>query len=351
MSNETDLIVIEKQTVLSAFSEKDGLAVVIDSARAEVESFQHDMTTQAGRDRTRSLARRVSSLKVTLDDMGKDLVSEWKEKSKAVDANRKQMRDALDELKIEARAPLTAFEQVEKDRVDGYMSIISLLESLGKQADNDGSIFSLAQLNANLDSLANTIVDDSFKEFELSATKTKAKSIAAVTGFIEAEEKRLTEAAELERLRAAEEARAQKERDEHLKREAAEAARIEAEIKAEAERQRVANEAKAEREAAERRELELKLAAEKSERERVEAEQRAANAVRETEERLVREAKEKAAAEAAEQAKRDANKKHVAAINNEALQGFVENGFTAGQAKTIVTLIAKGIINNVSIKY
>ena len=196
MSNETDLVVIEKQTVLSAFSEKDGLSVVVDSARAEVENFEHDMTTPAGRDRTRSLARRVSSLKVTLDDMGKDLVSEWKEKSKAVDANRKQMRDALDELKIEARAPLTEFEAIEKERVAEHLSIIGLLESLGNRNDTEGEAHGLDQLKQNLKSLHGIIVDSSFAEYELSATKQKAKSIEAVEKHIAAEEKRLEEPAQ-----------------------------------------------------------------------------------------------------------------------------------------------------------
>lgn len=46
------------------------------------------------------------------------------------------------------------------------------------------------------------------------------------------------------------------------------------------------------------------------------------------------------------------NKKNQKAVNNEAIRCFMEaGGFTDDQAKTIVTLIAKGVINNVSIKY
>ena len=105
--SDSELVVVESKSVLAAFSSSNGLSEVIDSAVMEVKSFEHDMTTKAGRDKTRSLARRVASLKTTLDSMGKDLTTGWKAQAKAVDANRKQMRDALDELKVEARKPLT----------------------------------------------------------------------------------------------------------------------------------------------------------------------------------------------------------------------------------------------------
>ncbi len=49
-----ELVVIEPTTTLEAFSSNDGLRVVVDSAIAEVEGFEHDMTTKAGRDKTRS---------------------------------------------------------------------------------------------------------------------------------------------------------------------------------------------------------------------------------------------------------------------------------------------------------
>jgi hypothetical protein len=57
------------------------------------------------------------------------------------------------------------------------------------------------------------------------------------------------------------------------------------------------------------------------------------------------------AAEIAEAARREADKKHHAKINNEALNGFTAGGLTEADARKAVELIAKGLIQNVSIRY
>ena len=105
-----ELMEVEKTTVLAAFSGKNGLESVIEETKLLIENFDHDMSTGASRKRTASLANKVSKLKVNLDGMGKDLVSDWKTQAKAVDINRKIMRDSLDELKVVARKPLTDWE-------------------------------------------------------------------------------------------------------------------------------------------------------------------------------------------------------------------------------------------------
>lgn len=116
MTNEknNELMQVEVQSALIAFSQDGGLASVIQQAKDTVKEFKHDMTTKASRARTASIANKVSKLKVKLDSMGKDLVSDWKSKAKAVDANRKMMRDELDDLKSEARKPLSDWEADQK---------------------------------------------------------------------------------------------------------------------------------------------------------------------------------------------------------------------------------------------
>jgi len=112
MSNE--IIKINETTVLEAFTNNDGLEVVIEEAKNVVNDFEHDMKNGASRQRTASLAQKVRTLKTRLDGMGKDLTSDWAKKKKAVDANRKSMREALDDLSKEARKPLTDWEDAEK---------------------------------------------------------------------------------------------------------------------------------------------------------------------------------------------------------------------------------------------
>jgi hypothetical protein len=350
MSKEKELVVVEPKSVLTAFSSKNGLSEVIDSAVMEVRTFKHDMTTKAGRDKTRSLARKVASLKTTLDGMGKDLVAEWKTKSKAVDANRKKMRDDLDELKVEARKPLTEFEAIEQARKDEKLAVISLMESLALQLDGDSIPYTLDQLKGNLESLGNIIVDDSFEEYELSATKQKAKSIATLEALISGEEKRIEEAAELERLRAAEEARAQKERDEAMRKEAADKARLEAEAIA----KEAAEKVERERDQAIKEKAAAEEATKQAERDKIAAEENAKLEAKVAAERAkqieIKRQEDEAKAAQAAQEKKEANKAHVGKIRGAAktsLMAFVDEE----TAKKIVLAIHAGEIKNIKITY
>jgi hypothetical protein len=308
------------------------------------------MSSEAGRKKTRSLAAQVARLKTTLDAMGKDLTEEWKTKAKAVDGNRKKMRDDLDALKIEARKPLTEFEAVEQDRKDGHLAVIALLEELALQFPPEGGGFSLDDLKGKLASLENIIVDSSFEEYELSATKQKAKSKDILEGFISREEKRIEEAAELERLRAAEEERAQKERDEALKKEAADKAKLEAEAIA----KEAAEKVERERDEAIQKAADAEAATKKAERDKIAAEENAkleakVAAERARQEEIKRQEDEEKAAKAAQE-KKEANKKHVGKIRGEAkkaLMKFVDEE----TAKEIVLAIHAGEIKNVKINY
>ena len=55
----------------------------------EVATFKHALINDARHKKTASIARKMASTKTYLDALGKDLVSDWKSKSKAFDTNRK----------------------------------------------------------------------------------------------------------------------------------------------------------------------------------------------------------------------------------------------------------------------
>ncbi len=305
------LITYEETTALAAFSSDDGLDPYIKQAEDIVSGFDHDLSTAAGRKRTASLAAKVAKLKVKLDDLGKDLVADWKTKAKAVDKNRKYMRDSLDELKIEARKPLTEWED-EQAKIEADKLAKEEAEKL------------LAQFNT---------------DHELALLMDEKVTAA----FEEA-----ARLAEEERLQA----------EESMKREAAEAATKDAEENAKAERERLERE-KAEAEAATKEEERLRIAAE--ERAKLEAEQAARNrevAKREADQAVIDEAnrvrleqREKEEAELAAQEKRESNKRHAKKINNQAVDCFIANGFSKDDAIKIVTLIAKKEITNIVINY
>lgn len=235
MSQTTELVLAEETTALQVFSTEGGLSPIIKEAHEFVAVFEHDLSTAAGRKRTASLAAKVAKLKVRLDGMGKDLVSDWKDQAKKVDQSRKSMRDSLDELKIDARKPLTDWED-DQERIKTEKLEQLAAERLAAEIETAHEMALLIDENIN-------------------------------RGAAEA-------AAEIERLLQEEKdehAREQAEREERLKHEAAENARIEAEQKAQIDRNRIEQE----RLDALRREQEARNRADQAGKDRIAAEERA----------------------------------------------------------------------------
>src|SRR6185437_576408 len=89
-----------------------------------------DISTPAGRKDIASLAYKVARSKTALDGAGKDLKAEWLAKSNAVDAERRTLRERLDALADEVRAPLTEWENAEKPRVKAHEdALVAIVES------------------------------------------------------------------------------------------------------------------------------------------------------------------------------------------------------------------------------
>jgi len=114
---DKSLVTVADETILEVFSKEQGLDIVVDQAREVVSGFVHDLSTAAGRQRTASLANKVATLKVRMDGLGKSLTEDWAKKKKAVDNNRKKLRDDLDELKKVARQPLSKWEEDQLARI------------------------------------------------------------------------------------------------------------------------------------------------------------------------------------------------------------------------------------------
>lgn len=383
----TDLAVMSQPLQAAAVFAPGGVDDILAKLKAEVRAIPTDISTAAGRKQIASLAYKIARSKTALDEMGKNLVAEWKAKAAAVDADRRKIRDELDALRDEVRRPLDEWEAAEEARVKGHETALADLAAL---AVFDTPEPAIETIDARLHQARTH--NREWQEFSARAAATQSATIASLEGLRERRVKQEAERAELARLKAEEEERKRREREEQIAREAAEKARKEAEEKA----AREAREA-AEREAAERarveREAAAKLAAEKAERERVErekreAEERAAKAEADriaaekraeeerkaAAERAEREAKEAAeraerekqaaveaerkrlaeeqAREKAEAEKREANKRHAAKINGEVVADLVANAaISEATARAVVTAIAKGQVRHTRISY
>jgi colicin import membrane protein len=295
-----------------------GVDTILAKITDEVRKTVIDVSTRAGRDAANSLAYKVARSKTLLDDMGKELVADWKSKAALVDAERKTIRDRLGALKDEVKKPVDEWEQAEADRVAAHLNAIVAIEELARFDVEPGS----AEITGRLDLLRRRDVRD-YQEFAEQADAACKVTIDRLAEMQAAAVKREADAAELETLRAE-----KAERD----------ARDQAEAEAKARAERIAKDAE---EVAER----ARVRAEQIEREKEAA---AASAIEQERRRV-------AAAQAAEEAaerKRQANAKHRAKIHREITLALSEvlTG-NADEAAALIEAIAAGRIPHVSITY
>ena len=322
MSETTDLVVIEKANAMTVFKSADQIEDILQKVEREVMSFVPDVTTAKGRKEIASLAYKVAQTKTYLDGLGKDLVAELKEIPKLIDANRKTVRDRLDELKEKARQPLTDYE-VEQERIKQEEEAKRAAEELAKKIESDHEMALL--------------MNDAFDR-ELAEKK-----------------------AEQERQRIAHEEEIKRQAEERAKREAEEKAAAEIAAAKKREEEAIAAKAQAEllvKQEKEKAEREAKEALERAEREKQEAIAAERKKAQEEADRIHREAEEKEAARLAEEKRikdeedrRAQDKAHRKEVNNKILADLIKAGASEDVAKSIITAIAKDEVFATRITY
>ena len=348
---ETALVVLEPTTALAVFTEADKVDPILAAIKKAVAEFTPDITTAKGRGEIASMAYKVSQSKSYLEGIGKKLADEYKDIPKKIDANRKRIKDELDELRDEVRRPLTEWEDAEKARVQGIKDRIEVIRQHAGM-DEDSTMARAAILRVE------AVAIEDFEEFAAEAAAVKDKTMMILRNGLELCLKRESEAAELARLRAEAAKREQEDRERKIAEAAAEKAKRDAEEAAAKEKAEIERKAREEREAAERRELELKLAADKAERERLEAIERAereklaaVEAERKKQEdaeraRLADEARVKADNE-----RRAADLSHRESVHRAIKDAIIEKGVSPAAAITFTSLLTTGSIPFVTIEY
>lgn len=348
---KTELVNLEKMELQpAALFQPGGLEELLARIESEARALVPDVSTGVGRKAIASNAARIPRSKTYLDDLGKKLTANLKKQTKAVDVERKNMRDRLDALKAEVRAPLTEWEEAEKARVAGLQNSIESMRGLAHSND-EGQMYSAAQLVDQLDTLRAIPIDDSWQEFAPEAARAKDEGISTLEQLISERQAHEKEQAELAQLRKEAEERARREREERIRQEAAAKAEQEAECRAKREAERVERQRQAEAQEQERERLAAvereqaaerrALAAEKH------AEQQAEDAARRERERI--EANRRNEEEAAR--KRAADMANRNRIEDAAVNAMMTFGLSDAQARTVVVAIRLGQIPNVRITY
>jgi len=273
------LIVAEKLDAVKLYTE-GGMKVILAEIEAKVKAFTPDVSTEKSREEITSFAYKIARSKTLLDDLGKEIVSEWKAKSKKVDIVRKEARDFCDALKAQVRKPLDEWEAEEKERREE--------EERKERKKNEARMTAFLEYGK---------VVPLFDVAAMSEEEFNA-SILLAKGEHEAEQERL---AKEEADRKAEAERLAKEKEE-LERQKAEQEAIQRKIdeenrkikEAQAEAQRKLDEEKAALEAEKRKEQERKDREEFKRQAKIKAEREAKEkAERDEQERLERERAEK----------------------------------------------------------
>lgn len=334
----TELAVIEQKDIVSVFTTENGVDVLFDRLANEVRAEVPDLTTKKGRDRIASLAYKVSKSKGVVDEHGKELVSAEKARLALIDADRKKWRDKCDALRDEIRKPLTDWENEEKQRIEAHESNIGLMQCL---ANVDGLHSDL--IKARLVEAENIEVGLHWQEFAIQAAIAKDATIKVLKASLAA---RLHhEAEQAERLAKAEFERTERARIEAENKQAQ--LLRDAELAKKREQEAIEAGMREAQYAKQREQAAIDAAKEAAKRAEIEK----AQAIENEKNRAIAQALREKQQQESEDAARLANINHRKQINNETLKSFVDNGIGEDCAKSVMALIAKGLIKNVSIKY
>lgn len=170
--------------------------------RQEIESFVPDLTTDRGRKAIATLARKVVSWKSFIGEAKAEMKKEWIEKGRKVDAEWRTVEADLDALRDQARKPLTDWETAEETRKAGARNIIDILNAAAV-VPIDATV---ASVKATLEDIRG-VDTDSLEEFAETALAAKKQAFGSLSAAIVRLEKAEADAAELVKLRAANEAR------------------------------------------------------------------------------------------------------------------------------------------------
>lgn len=343
--NQRDVELLDKNRKINLqklFTE-DGINEIISAIESEIKDFKSDVLTKEGRAEIVSLAFKIAKCKAPIKNLASELKEDSRKLIDSVNLQLNRYESAIDKLRDKIRKPVDEIEEkIEKHKQESLVKIDKMqkLAFFGLTSnDIQQAIIEVRQIFDNFD----------FGEFTFKAENDKITAINHLRERLDIALKAEADALELKKLREEKEEREKKDREERIAREAVQKAIKEAEQreqKIHQEKIDAENRAKEQAEIAEKN----RILAEKKAKE--EAEKAVAEAIERERNRV--DAEKRKEAEALE--KREANKKHRAKINNEALDKIIKiisefEGSPVDASKAIIEAIARGEVPHVQINY
>jgi len=247
--------------------------------KKEYETRVYDLDDPEQFESAKSDKKEISKVIRELDNTHKIVKADVLARSKLIDGERKRIKDVLLKVKDNVIGQIEAHE----NKVIIHAAMLNdKVESINKLAEFDiETTITMELVQERLDLANNSVIDDSFENREADGHMAKAKTIELLQGKLMVMEKKAAEEAEAE----AERIKAQKDREEKIKKDAA----------AKAEKEKLAAEARAKQAEADKEAAEAK-AKKDAELAKKQAEAEKKAAVKLAQEKAEREAQEKEAA-------------------------------------------------------
>jgi colicin import membrane protein len=316
--------------------------------KSKYENVVYDLTVPAQEKQARSDRLAIGKKVAELDRVHAAIKAPLKAQVDLLDGERKWIKDELLSVQDRIKSQIAEHESKLQAIEDGLNARVEAIKAL--------SVFEFqptsAHIQERLDTLSVITIDESFVHHAANALLAHKTSLATLTALLEVTTKAEAEAIELARLRQESEAREREEREAKIAADAKQKAEQDAAESIERERQAKLKAEQDARDTAERAKKQASEAAVKAEQAQKDAVAAAEKAAQQKAEQVERDRLAAAEKERKEAEKREANKKHCAAINNTAATALVEcAGISMDQAKAVITTIAKGSVPAVSIRY
>jgi hypothetical protein len=354
MNTETqELTVLDNFRELAVY-DYDVISKAAEAIEETVMAEVCDVTTHKGREREKSLAYKVSQAKQRVVKMADASIEDARATVKGVTSEKQRLAGLFDGIRDKRKADSVEWESKEKERIDGHKFVISNMREMANSGTHAG-VPILTDLIEKVGERDTSLLE----EFEAEGKLVKEECLKMLNQLLDGEKKAEAQAAELKRLREAEEKRiADAEKVEAEKRQLeAEAARKEQErldaIKAKEDAEaaaKAAEEAEKQRKIDEDKRIEeAKEQAKIDERKRIEQEQSLKDAEAN---RLADKAEAKRISSENAELKRQADKKHRANVKNEIMKVLTDNFTGTDQTSAaIIDAIEAGNIPHVTINF
>lgn len=311
----------------------------------------YDFSDKKQEKRARSDRLAIGKTVAELDRVHKAVKAPLQEQVALLDGERKRIKDGLLEVQDGIKSQIARHEAELQAIEDALEERVQAIRQLARQ---EGELTS-ALIVSRLDALGQIEVDESYSHRQADAVIAWEETEVELSRWLVEARRREAEAAEMARLKAELAAKEQAERDARIAREArAEEERktMEAQVRAEA-AEKAARDAEAR---AEQAKIEAARLAEENAKREAEAVRQAeidkAAAVEQARLDAERRQREELEKVEAERVAREANKQHRVAINKTALAALMEHaGLDETHGKAVIIAIAEGRIPAVRIEY